>query len=390
MQNTNTHQINPKRFSSAEDAESSQIYNNLGIKLTGGAARRGYLSSLQNMDPEILGRYRNAVKNLPEELRAKLKITSAFRDPNDPEIQRMYQQWLAGSRKTPMAHPTRSKHGRGKALDIQLGHLSKEERQLVTQQFRNNGLAAPVGREGFNDNHTHLELDPGYKGDPAAESFKQSFDELKQEQLKKKARPTEKPAPALSIPNAPGGEVRQSSEVQPKAEPSSNSAPALVTALALGGDIKTDAKQLNAYAINKSRQRRDDMVVTDGAEPLFTMNSEEEMKFSPQTGKVSVNPSARGLKANPEELQEKLKPPVEPMETRQTTANEIRDQIQQQPVIINQSPATPVTNSYDSIMDGSLQKMSPSFERAVARSRFVNTGDAVLGGHFDFGASNMA
>jgi hypothetical protein len=32
---------------------------------------------------------------------------------------------------------------------------------------------------------------------------------------------------------------------------------------------------------------------------------------------------------------------------------------------------------------------SPSFERAIARTRFHNSGDAALGGHFDGKAANM-
>jgi GH24 family phage-related lysozyme (muramidase) len=198
-----------------------------------------------------------------------------------------------------------------------------------------------------------------------------------QEQRQRPAQPSAPTAPTLSIPGTPSERKDAIEEPTP--------------ALALGGDVQTDAKQLNAYAINKSRQRRDDMVVTDGAKPLFTMNSEEEMKFNPDSGKVSVNPSARGLKADPEALQEKLQPQVDVMrQTMDTNVERETKEVAPQQVVVMPSPSAPVVNSYDVIRDKTLETMTPSFERAIARSRFVNTGDAALGGHFDWGASNMA
>jgi hypothetical protein len=210
---------------------------------------------------------------------------------------------------------------------------------------------------------------------------------------KSKARPSQPTVPALSVPNAPAGPVSQ--QQQQQQEPAIPSEPTLpgLPALALGGEVKTDAQQLQAHSINKSRQRRDDMVVTDGAQPLFTMNSEEEMKFNPATGKVSVNPSPQGLKTNPDSLLEKLEPPPEVAQTDKT--NLVRDikqeqDMSQQPIIVNQSSGAPAVNSYDSIRDKTLEKMTPSFERAVARSRFLNSGDSIMGGHFDSGAANMS
>jgi murein DD-endopeptidase MepM/ murein hydrolase activator NlpD len=197
----------------------------------------------------------------------------------------------------------------------------------------------------------------------------------------------------LQTPGSPAGAVSQ--QQQQQQEPAIPSEPTLpgLPALALGGEVKTDAQQLQAHSINKSRQRRDDMVVTDGAQPLFTMNSEEEMKFNPATGKVSVNPSPQGLKTNPDSLLEKLDPPSEVTQTDKT--NLVRDikqeqDMSQQPIIVNQSSGAPAVNSYDSIRDKTLEKMTPSFERAVARSRFLNSGDSIMGGHFDSGAANMS
>ena len=202
------------------------------------------------------------------------------------------------------------------------------------------------------------------------------------------------PTQPLQTPGAPAGAVSQQQEQpQETVRPSQPTLPGLsVPGLALGGEVKTDAGQLQAHAINKSRQRRDDMVVTDGNQPLFTMNSEEEMKFNPATGKVSVNPSPQGLKTNPDALSEKLNPPSEVTQTDKT--NVVRDikqeqDMSQQPIIVASSPSSPAVNSYDTIRDRTLEKMTPSFERAIARSRFLNSGDSILGGHFDSGAANM-
>jgi GH24 family phage-related lysozyme (muramidase) len=291
-----------------------------------------------------------------------------------------------------------SEHSYGNAVDLDnAASLSKEMRDWLknpenAERFSRAksdwGMKVPDGDE------PHMEF-----GGRVSSSARERLIELHKKEQEAKAAsgssaiPSQPTVPALSVPNAPAGPVSQQQQ-QPQATvvPSEPTLPGL-PGLALGGEVKTDAQQLQAHAINKSRQRRDDMVVTDGAQPLFTMNSEEEMKFNPATGKVSVNPSPQGLKTNPDSLLEKLEPPSEVAQTDKT--NLVRDikqeqDMSQQPIIVNQSPATPAVNSYDSIRDRTLEKMTPSFERAIARSRFLNSGDSIMGGHFDSGAANMS
>lgn len=431
------------------ESDNRSVYRSLGINLTGGSAERGYDSSLSRMNPEMLGRYHRAMQQLPPELRSKIQITSANRDPDDPRIQALYQRWLAGDRRTPMADPRRSRHGRGAALDVQLGHLSNEERRMVERAMRSSGLTAPVRREGFNDRHTHLEIDRNYGGESAGPAFTQRLqeerDRLAREREERAAQSSNnstvtgvqtapQPIPAANTspsvpeqaprpqaaPGAPAGEVRQQTapptqeapRSQPAGEVRQQTAPAAqeqtvttnkekekesantdIPVLATGGQIQTNSDELRAYPIDKHKSQRENMLVTDGTnKPLFAMNSEEELRYNPDSGRATVNPSPRGLKTDPSTLQEKLESPVQQTPQVPTTANTEqtpRTTPGQAPVININSPASPVNNSFDPIRDGSLGRMSPSFERAVARSRFQNTGDPTLGGHFDWGAANI-
>lgn len=430
----------------SNESDLRSIYRGVGINLTGGATERGYSSSLDRMNPEMLGRYHRAMQELPPELRSKIQITSANRDPDDPRIQALYARWLAGDRRTPMADPRRSNHGRGGALDVQLGHLSNEERRLVAQTMRRNGLTAPVRREGFHDRHTHLEIDRNYRGEPAGPAFQQRIQEEKDRlaaQREQRVGTTNVPTsniatgtnvqttapeptsnatpsspssmPALRTEEKPVTQAPAQAQAQAPAQTQASAqpapeAPAATTSnvkasekesantdipvLATGGQIQTNSDELRAYPIDKHKSQRENMLVTDGTnKPLFAMNSEEELRYNPDSGKATVNPSPRGLKTDPSSLQQRLESPVEQTPPTQTPNSEqgVRPtpNQNQSPTININSPVMPAPNSFDSIRDGSLTRMSPSFERAVARSRFQNTGDQTLGGHFDWGAANI-
>jgi hypothetical protein len=443
-----TRQGTSTNTNNSNESDLRSIYRGVGINLTGGAAERGYSSSLDRMNPEMLGRYHRAMQQLPPELRSKIQITSANRDPDDPRIQALYARWLAGDRRIPMADPRRSNHGRGGALDVQLGHLSNEERRLVAQTMRSNGLIAPVRREGFHNRHTHLEIDRNYRGEPAGPAFQQRIQEEKDRLAAQREQrvgttnvpasntaagtnvQTTAPAPtANATPSSPSSmptlrteekpvtqtqapaqaQAQAPAQAQTPAQPAPE-APATPTTnvkasekekantdipvLATGGQIRTNSDELRAYPIDKHKSQRENMLVTDGTnKPLFAMNSEEELRYNPDSGKATVNPSPRGLKTDPSTLQQRLESPVEQTPPTQTPNSEqgVRPTPtqNQSPTININSPVMPAPNSFDSIRDGSLTRMSPSFERAVARSRFQNTGDQTLGGHFDWGAANI-
>ena len=156
-----------------------------------------------------------------------------------------------------------------------------------------------------------------------------------------------------------------------------------------GGEMETSADQLQVYALDKNKLQRDDSIALDGdGKPQFTMNSKESMKFDPNTGKVEVDNGAKGYKNDPN----KLGPESQQSQSEKTLEERSVPQATQP-----QAPVLP-TSSNDSGGHNSMYESvnltqnifkSPSFERAVARTRFQNTGDTTLGGHFDGGAYGM-
>lgn len=375
------YQQSPALIDRAASQGSSFVYSNVGFKNK--AVREG-VGQLSQETQSVLQRL--------DATGVPITVTSTFRSPDQ-------NARTSGSSRT-------SLHMSGNAIDVRTNNKSTEELQRTVQSLK---------RAGFNkvlleNDHIHAEIHPGSNDfnvslrtrhnnqnislEQARTAADQAAfrDESLTQRLAERSTPPQQTVPTLQTPGAPAGPTRQPVQTEtPPAEPT-GTVPKLVPGLALGGEVKTDAKQLQAHAINKSRQRRDDMVVTDGNQPLFTMNSEEEMKFNPDTGKVSVNPSPQGLKVDPDALQEKLETNSNTFERPQTMDANVERGIKEtsaQPVVVMQSPSSPVVNSYDAIRDRTLETMSPSFERAIARSRFVNTGEAALGGHFDGGASNL-
>ena len=159
-----------------------------------------------------------------------------------------------------------------------------------------------------------------------------------------------------------------------------------------GGDLHTDAESLSVYQMDKNKLQRDDSIaLDDGGKPVFTMNSKESMKFDPNTGRVEVDNGSKGLRNDPNQLG----PAPEP-----TAGDRYEEKVVQAtgPAAAaaraeGPPPQSSSQSSYDlsaatvSMTDNMFK--SPSFERAIARTRFQNSGDAALGGHFDGKAANM-
>jgi len=236
----------------------TEIYKDLGINLTGGAESRGYSSSLDRMNPAFLQSYRNAIKNLPPELAEKIQITSAFRDPNDPEIIQMYEDWkIKPDPKKPMSDPRTSQHGKGNAFDITFGNLSKKERDLVVGELQRAGFIAPVKTERWYDSHTHLQLDPNITEEQRL-NLANDYIRDKQESITKLTTPSattetapaetttpsannienisSQPAPSASgaetqsqqpAPSASGAETQSQSTATPKTPDANTSIPSL-------------------------------------------------------------------------------------------------------------------------------------------------------------------
>lgn len=152
-----------------------------------------------------------------------------------------------------------------------------------------------------------------------------------------------------------------------------------------GGETTVNSDSLQVYQLDKNKLQRDNMIAFDDqGKPAFTMNSKESMKFDPNTGKVEVDNGSKGYKNNPNDIGPEPEKPVEKQEM-----TKVSDQTQ----VVN-PPIPTYTEGGPNSMDVSVNLTenvfkSPSFERAVARARFQNSGDNTLGGNFDFGAANM-
>lgn len=337
------------------------------LQLSGGALARGHDESLGKMNPELKARIAAAIADLPENMRNGVTIGSGYRDPNDPRIQQLYKAHKASGSTRPMADPHSSHHGRnegeGGAADLEGLPKDRESVKLIEEAFRKHGLHAPVGGEGFSDNGMpHIQM---MKGVTKTSRYYQPETEQQAE-----------------APVEPRQEQQAVAPVEP--EP--------VSSMPDGGDLQTDTESLSVYQMDKNKLQRDDSIaLDDGGKPVFTMNSKESMKFDPNTGKVEVDNGSKGLRNDPN----KLGPAPEP------TA---RDRHEEK-VVQTTGPAAaaaraegpPPQSSTQSSYDLSSATMSmtdnmfksPSFERAIARTRFHNSGDAALGGHFDGKAANM-
>jgi hypothetical protein len=206
----------------------------------------------------------------------------------------------------------------------------------------------------------------------------QAYQEQKLEAARKKAESQQQ----AEAPPAPRQGQQAAAPIEP--EP--------ISSMPDGGDLQTDAESLSVYQMDKNKLQRDDSIaLDDGGKPVFTMNSKESMKFDPNTGKVEVDNGSKGLRNDPNQLG----PAPEP------TARERHEE----KIVQTTGPAAaaaraegpPPQSSSQSTYDLSAATMSmtdnmfksPSFERAIARTRFQNSGDAALGGHFDGKAANM-
>ena len=149
-----------------------------------------------------------------------------------------------------------------------------------------------------------------------------------------------------------------------------------------GGRENINSDEIKAMPI-KSLKGDNSVVVDKSNNPLFTMNTKEEQAiYNPKTRQVDVQPLN---KTNPDTLGEK-QTTEKLSDTENTTLKE-----NQPPLVMPQS-AMPQSNMRSS--DTSLTITDdifkdPSFKRAIAKTRFVDTGDAALGGHFGMANADL-
>ena len=159
-----------------------------------------------------------------------------------------------------------------------------------------------------------------------------------------------------------------------------------------GGEMQTGADQLQVYALDKNKLQRDDSIALDGdGKPQFTMNSKESMKFDPNTGRVEVDNGSKGYRNDPNQLGPEPKEQPQQSEKKQEqqkSADESKTvdaQMREVPRPMPTSNDTGHNSMYETVNLTDNIFKTPSFQRAIARSRFQNSGDSALGGHFDGG-----
>jgi hypothetical protein len=291
-------------------------------------------------------------------------------------------------------------HSRGSAVDVRTGGKSREELQQTIQALKRAGFTK-ILLEG---DHIHAEVNPGQsfhisnlgQGNPNidlrsahdAASLVAYNEELPGQQLDRE-RP-KPPAQAKTEPTLAPSEVTATQEQQPnKPERISSYTPAeqllvdrTVSVFAEGGSKSINSDQIKAMPI-KSIKGDNSVVVDKSNNPLFTMNTKEEQAvYNPKTRQVDVQPLS---KTNPDALGEK-----QTTETMSDTENTPLKENQQQPTIQPTMPESSSVRSSDTsltITDDIFK--DPSFRRAIGKTRFVDTGDAALGGHFGMANADL-
>jgi murein DD-endopeptidase MepM/ murein hydrolase activator NlpD len=132
-------------------------------------------------------------------------------------------------------------------------------------------------------------------------------------------------------------------------------------------------------------------VIGEQGTPLFKMNTDKErMTYDPSSNNLKVEPTHR---TNTDALMDKKD---ELQEIRESLAN-----MQSQQQNVPQAPPAPQQqapmrdqNHWNDMMRTMVESSgniyeTASFHRAVAKSRFIEVGDAVKGGHHSYGASTL-
>ena len=155
-----------------------------------------------------------------------------------------------------------------------------------------------------------------------------------------------------------------------------------VPVYALGGSHNLDTDEIKAMPID-SLKGDNSVVVDKGNNPLFTMNTKEEQAvYDPKTRQVDVQPVT---KTNPDALGEKAS-----LENMSDTQDSTIKQDMPQPFAQTSTLPADVRSGQVSIDATEQIFKDPSFKRAIGKTRFVDTGDAALGGHFGMANADLA
>ena len=307
-------------------------------------------------------------------------ITSTFRGEDHPiEAEKIRRGRAPGA------------HSRGAAVDIRTEGKSREELAATVQALKRAGFTK-ILLEG---DHIHAEVNPGQsfhvtnlgRGNPNIDidTANQAASVVAfNEELPGNQRERQQPPSVATATTEPVATPTRSAEITTsQVQPQQTESPAQeIRVNAEGGTEKINSDEIRAMPIDSLRG--DNSVVVDkNNNPLFTMNTKEEQAvYNPKTRQVDVQPVT---KTNPNNLGEKQT--TETMaETDNVTLKENQPAPMQQVVMPSSEPRSGDTSI--SITDELFK--DPSFKRAVAKTRFVDTGDAALGGHFGMAQGDLA
>lgn len=191
--------------------------------LVGGGTRADAMTGL---NPAFGSALQQMFAAAPEQVRAQLRINSAYRSP---EVQtRLWDEALAkygspeAARKW-VAPPGRSQHNHGRAADLK--YLSPEAKAWAHQNAAQYGLAFPMGHEPW-----HIELAGARDGAAPTLSFGPDVPQIDPNSLQGMFAPGQ---PAAAMPAAPAVPAAQAAE-----QASSRDAQAQALRRALAGMIK--------------------------------------------------------------------------------------------------------------------------------------------------------
>lgn len=312
-------------------------------------------------------------------------------------------------------------HSRGSAVDIRSSGKSPAELAQTIQALKRAGFTK-VLLEG---DHIHAEANPGQdfhisnlgRGNPGIdlESARTAADRVAWNEGLSAERETANVTPAPT--STPASTPRQAEELRPTAQAVSANRPQQqaqntsntedktsslaatreyeaakqagkfdnqqkpeeVRVLAEGGQAEVNSDEIKAMPID-SLKGDNSVVMDQDNKPLFTMNTKDEKAvYDPKTKQVDVQPIN---KTDGDSLGSgKLL-----TESSHQTKGETHPDSPPQPVFREPMPTTAPRSGDVSVSITDDMFKDPGFKRAIAKTRFVDTGDAALGGHF--GAAN--
>lgn len=165
--------------------------------------------------------------------------------------------------------------------------------------------------------------------------------------------------------------------------PAANTIPT-IQAFAEGGKAQVNADEIRAMPIKNTKN--DNSVVVDKKDnPIFTMNTKEETaNFDPLTRQVSVSPINRD---SPEDLMSQnaiSNDTTTNNNNTDTDNNNNRNRFFDAGAQNYKIDAPQMTNMQSEFMN------DPSYRRAIAKTRFVDSGDQAMGGHFGSANSDLS